>query len=145
MDKKSQIIELLNKENKKLNIILTEQSNVYNCVKNKNWIDLSSALENLNKLSDEFYKLDCKREEFFTKQSEILKDNQISNLVFELKNKLIKSRIENDALNSYVNTCSKFINGILDECIPQQKNTLYTKSGSIKKPAVHSVLIDKTF
>ena len=144
MDKKAQIIELLNKENKKLNSILSGQSTVYNCVKNKNWIDLSSALENLNKLSDEFYKMDCKREEFFTKQSEILKDNQIANLTFELKNKLIKSRIENDALNSYVNACSKFINGILDECIPQQKNTLYTKSGSIKKPAMHSVLIDKT-
>lgn len=144
MERKAQIIDLLNKENKKLNSILTGQSTVYNCVKTKNWIDLSFALENLNKLSDEFYKLDCKREEFFSRQSEDFKDKEISNLIFELKNKLIKSKIENDALNSYVNTCSKFINGILDECIPQQKNTLYTKSGSIKKPAMHSVLIDKT-
>ncbi len=144
MNQKQELLCVLKNEDEKLTLILDLQKTVYDCVKNRDWIFLVPSMEKINVLENDFLELEKKREILFENKNLNLRDREISEMMFALRSKLIKSKVENEALNSYVSASAKFAQGILDECVPQQKNVLYTKKGFLRKPAVQSILLNES-
>ena len=144
MNQKQELLDVLKKEDEKITFILDLQKTVYDCVKTKNWISLQPAMEKINAFENDFLELEKKREVLLENKNLNLRDKEVSEMMFSVRSKLVKSKVENEALNSYVSTSVKFAQEILDECVPQQKNVLYTKKGLLRKPPLQSILLNQS-
>lgn len=143
MAKKVTVSEILNQENDTLDRLLDCQSNVHIAVKTRNWIGLEEDLEKIRDLSLEFSALEEKREAACASGSEISPEEKA--LILTLHSKLLKSKIENQILNRYIETSRNFVQGILDNAIPQRRNVLYSRNGKIIKREPESVVLNRLF
>jgi len=141
MAKKNQISEILQKENDTLDRLLDCQSSVHIAVKTKNWIGLEEDLEKIRQLSLEFSALEEKREA--VSSVEISPDEKA--LMLKLHAKLLKSKIENEILNKYIETSRSFVQGILENAVPQRRNIVYSRDGKIVKREPESVVLNRIF
>ncbi len=136
-------MDILNQENDTLDKLLDVQANVHFAVKTKNWISLEEDLEKIRELTLEFSGLEEKREKAAEASSEISAEEKA--LMLKLHAKLLKSKIENQILNRYIETSRNFVQGILDNAVPQRRNVLYSRSGKIIKREPESVVLNRIF
>ena len=66
-------------------------------------------------------------------------------MMLKLHSKLLRSKIENQILNKYIETSRNFVQGILDNAVPQRRNVLYSRSGKIIKREPESVVLNRIF
>ena len=143
MAKKVTVSEILEKENDTLDRLLDCQSSVHIAVKTRNWIGLEEDLEKIRQLSLDFSALEDEREKACATGSEISAEEKA--LMLTLHSKLLKSKIENQILNRYIETSRSFVQGILDNAIPQRRNVLYSRNGKIIKREPESVVLNRLF
>lgn len=142
IEQKKQLIEVMQQENELLDKILNLQTILHNYVKEKNWENLNISLESLQSMSDDFVELEQKRESL-SKEIDIRIDEDISPVLTEVRGKLQKSKIENNALNEYISTTRKFLQGVFDTVVPQRRNKVYSKTGEFVKNEISSVVINQ--
>lgn len=141
IEKKQELIGVMQEENALLDKILSVQTVLHNCVKEKNWEELNKNIEDLQNLSDKFVELEEKRTEL---SEQVGKDDaEVRPVLSEVRGKLQRSKIENRALNEYISTTRKFLQGVFDEVVPQRRNKRYSSKGEIVKPELSSVVLDK--
>ena len=143
MAKKVSVLDILKKESDTLDRLLDCQSNVHIAVKTKNWIGLEEDLEKIRVISLEFSALEEEREKASEAASEITPEER--SLTLALHSKLLKSKIENQILNKYIETSRNFVQGILDNAVPQRRNVLYSRNGKIIKREPESVVLNRIF
>ena len=143
MAKNVTVLEILEKENDTLDRLLDCQSNVHIAVKTRNWIGLEDDLEKIRVLSLEFSALEDEREAACSTGDEISAEEK--KLMLTLHSKLLKSKIENQILNRYIETSRNFVQGILDNAVPQRRNVLYSRNGKIIKREPESVVLNRIF
>lgn len=141
IEKKQELIGVMQEENALLDKILSVQTVLHNCVKEKNWEELNKNIEDLQNLSDKFVELEEKR----TELAELVgkDDAEVRPVLSEVRGKLQRSKIENRALNEYISTTRKFLQGVFDEVVPQQRNKRYSSKGEIVKPELSSVVLNQ--
>lgn len=141
IEKKQKLIGVMQEENALLDKILSVQTVLHNCVKEKNWEELNKNIEDLQNLSDKFVELEEKRTEL---SEQVGKDDaEVRPVLSEVRGKLQRSKIENRALNEYISTTRKFLQGVFDEVVPQRRNKRYSSKGEIVKPELSSVVLNK--
>lgn len=141
IEKKQELIGVMQEENALLDKILSVQTVLHNCVKEKNWEELNKNIEDLQNLSDKFVELEEKRTEL---SEQVGKDDaEVRPVLSEVRGKLQRSKIENRALNEYISTTRKFLQGVFDEVVPQRRNKRYSSKGEIVKPELSSVVLNK--
>ncbi len=138
---KQNLILVMQEESKLLDSILNQQAVLHSCVKEKNWEKLNVNIENLQELSDKFVELEEKRTALADSADK--NDAEVKPVLSEVRGKLQRSKIENKALNEYIATTRKFLQGVFDSVVPQRRNKVYTKKGEIKKPELSSVVINQ--
>ena len=141
MAEKLSVMDILEKENETLDRLLDVQSNVHIAVKTRNWIGLEDDLEKIRVLSLEFSALEEKREA--ASSNEIKPDEKA--LMLKLHSKLLRSKIENLILNKYIETSRGFVQGILENAVPQRRNIVYTRNGKVLKREPESVVLNRIF
>ena len=127
----NEILEELSEKQKELRTVLTE----------RDWDNLLDLMSEINGLSDTFQKFDVRRDEL---QSQ-LTDSDIevyAGVLSSLRNRLLKCKVENQVISSYVNTTRQFISSVVQEAVPQIRNKNYTKKGVMTQPQTSSVLVD---
>lgn len=134
--------EILVKENALLDALLERQSELHAAVRAKNWIGLEENIQAVQNLSDEFSALDERRETLSSAKGEFSEEEK--SLLVGLHGKLLKSKIENQALGSYITATNNFVQGILDNAVPNRRNVLYSKSGIVQRGA-ESVVLNRIF
>lgn len=144
IEAKQELIAVMQKENKLLDVILEQQSVLHECVSKKDWAHLEDAMTNLQALSDEFAELEDARTALSGDRS-LAADADCAPVLSEVRGKLQKSKIENRALNEYIKTTRKFLQGVFDSVIPQRRNTLYSRTGNIVRPELSGVTLDRVF
>lgn len=144
-EKGKKMTQILGVENELLDCILEEQRKIHETVKNRNWNELETSLAHMEAYSDAFVSVDTSRENLAAGDKSIYLVEQVEPLFTTVRTKLTKSKIENQALASYVHATQDFLTGVLEECVPQERNTLYTNKGTIQKPAMQSVVVNKMF
>lgn len=144
IEAKQELIAVMQKENKLLDIILEQQSALHECVAKKDWAHLEDAMTNLQALSDEFVELEDARTAL-SGDAALASDADCAPVLSEVRGKLQKSKIENHALNEYIKTTRKFLQGVFDSVVPQRRNTLYSRTGKIVRPELSGVTLNRVF
>ena len=136
--------EVLDKEEKILDNLVHNQDLLKKAVTSKNWESLTKIINNINTISSEFLEADTNREVL----QDMMKMNEIKPYFERLgamRSKLLKCKIENQALSKYVNITKNFIQGVVDNALPQSRNKVYSKNGKIVQPQPQSVVLNLDF
>lgn len=134
---------ILDEENKLLDKMLSAQKEMRASIIEKDWEKLSNYLNHINNLSEEFQLLDAERDVV----QEMLNYEELKPFYEKLgilREKLLRYKIENQAISKYVDTLKKFIKGVVDNALPQSRSKIYTKKG-IYQPQPQSVVINKLY
>ncbi len=143
--KENQLIVILESQNELLDCMLNEQQNIHDAVISRKWNELEDCLSKMEAYSNGFVSLDENREKVVGDERNIYFRPNVEPLFTSVRTKLTQSKIENMALSSYVNATQGLLTDVLDKCVPQQRNTLYTSKGKIKKPEMQSVVVNRLF
>ncbi|MDE7292652.1 MAG: hypothetical protein K2N58_11490 [Treponemataceae bacterium] len=133
-----ELAALLEQEIALVEKILECQASVYSTVKEKNWVNLERDIDCLNELSSQFSAMEAKRDSLIAKHGEDSRE-----LLAKLRSRLLKSKVQNFALNTYIETMQNFVRGVLENAVPQRRNVLYSREGKILKPEPQSVVLNK--
>ena len=136
--------QILNKEEELLDSLTEKQAEFKVAVMEKNWEKLTSVINKINVQTDDFVELDAQREEMqYKMRAKELK--QYSEKLGTLRAKLLKWKIENQALEKYVNITKDFIKEVVDNALPQSGNKVYSKRGMIVQPQPQSIVVNQLF
>lgn len=144
-EKQKTCVQIMSAQNELLDCMLAEQQRIHETVKNRQWNELETCLSHMEAYSDAFVSLDTKREQVVGGDRSIYFSREVEPLFTSVRTKLARSKIENQALSSYVHATQDFLGGVLEQCVPQQRNTLYTNKGTIQKPVMQSVVVNRLF
>lgn len=136
---------ILKEQSDILDSMLAAQAELRNCVRTRVWSGLEEKITAVSNLGHRFSQLDERREALLLADKNLVNADGARALVSSVRSKLSRSKIENDALLEYIRITREFISGVLDHCVPQRSNTLYTSSGTIRKPTSPSVVVNVTF
>ncbi len=132
---------ILNEEENLLNTLNDRQVFLRAAVTDKNWMNLLDIISEINTISDSFQKCDVKRDSI----QENLKSEQLKpfmDQIGRIRSKLLKCKVQNQALSEYVVLTRQFIQRVVEEALPQTRNKNYTRYGMVKQPEPSSVLVD---
>ena len=136
--------QILVKEEGILDELVKAQNQLRKAVTEKNWESLTKIINNINSISSEFLEADTNREVL----QDMMKMNEVKPYFERLGNmrqKLLKCKIENQALSKYVNITKNFIQGVVENALPQSGNKVYSKNGKIVQPQPQSVVLNLDF
>ena len=136
--------EILEKEEGILDELVKSQNQLRKAVTEKNWESLTKIINTINTVSADFLEADAQREEL----QDMMKMDQVKPYFERLGNmraKLLKCKIENQALSKYVNITKNFIQGVVDDALPQSRSKVYSKNGKIVQPQPQSVVLNLDF
>ncbi len=136
--------QILEKEEQILDDLLKSQGQLRKAVTDKNWESLTRIINTINTISSNFLETDSEREDM----QDMMKMDEVRpyfERLGDMRTKLLKCKIENQALSKYVNITKNFIQGVVDDALPQSGNKVYSKSGRIVQPQPQSVVLDMNF
>ena len=135
---------ILDEQDKILDLLIVKQAEMKFAVTEKSWEKLSEIIPCINKIYEDFAEKDSVRD--------CLQDNiksaelkSFSEKITNLRSKLLKCKIENQALTKYVNITKEFIQGIVENALPQTGSKVYSNKGKILHPQPQSVVVDLSF
>ena len=143
-DKEMELISVLNEQERILDSMLDEQSRIHECVVKRSWEGLEQYVMTINELGCEFSRVDNFRDRIASVSDDIYFKPEVKDVFLRVKNKLSKSKIENDALAKYVNATKAFISEVMDNCISQQRNDIYSSNGTMRKNYAQSIVINRS-
>ena len=130
--------DILIEERDVLSNIIDRQNELRKAVKEKDWTKLMDIISAVNVAMDNFTALDEKRESL----SRDINSGECFDLLCEVRGKLLKCRVENNALNQYVGTASRFVRGIVNEALPQSRPRLYSHRGRVVQAQPKSIVVN---
>ena len=136
--------QILEKEEQILDDLLKSQSQLRKAVTDKNWESLTRIINTINTISSNFLETDSEREDM----QDMMKMDEVRpyfERLGDMRTKLLKCKIENQALSKYVNITKNFIQGVVDDALPQSGNKVYSKTGKIVQPQPQSVVLNMNF
>ena len=136
--------QVLEREEQILDELVKNQNSLRKAVTEKNWESLTRIINTINTVSGNFLEADAQREEL----QDMMKMDEVKPYFERLGNmraKLLKCKIENQALSKYVNITKNFIQGVVDDALPQSRSKVYSKSGKIVQPQPQSVVLNMDF
>ena len=143
-DKEMELISVLNEQERILDSMLDEQSRIHECVVKRSWEGLEQYVMTINELGGEFSRVDNFRDRIASVSDDIYFKPEVKDVFLRVKNKLSKSKIENDALAKYVNATKAFISEVMDNCISQKRNDIYSSNGTMRKNYAQSIVINRS-
>lgn len=143
--RENELVAVLKNQDEILDCMLIEQQKIHDCVKSRNWNSLEDSLSHMEAYSDAFVKLDEERMIISKDDNDMYFLPEVAPVLASVRTKLSKSKIENEALSGYVHATQDFLDEVLDNCVPQQRNTLYTNKGYLKKPERQSMIVNRLF
>ena len=136
--------DILEREEGILDELVKAQDQLRKSVTEKNWESLTRIINTINTVSGNFLETDAQREEL----QDMMKMDEVKPYFERLGNmraKLLKCKIENQALSKYVNITKNFIQGVVEDALPQSRSKVYSKTGKIVQPMPQSVVLNMDF
>lgn len=143
-------------EDELLSEIHDVQKMIRQSVNDRNWDDLQNYIFSFNELSNKFVSFEEERLECFdyfglvdgaglsSSNNKFTHEatGDIQELYLSVKQKLLASKIENNALNNYIKITTEFLQGVFDNVIPQRKTSVYSRNGSLVKNQPKSIILN---
>ncbi|MBQ0162947.1 MAG: hypothetical protein KBS84_07305 [Treponema sp.] len=141
MNENSTLMAVLAQENEVMDTILQCQANIREAVKQRDWMELEKNITRIQDSTVEFICLDDQRDSI--KKADFTEEEHEE--MRKIQAKLLKSKIENSSLSDYVSISRGFVQNIMDNVLPNRRNVLYSKRGTIVKHEPQSVVLNKVF
>ena len=141
---KMEFEQILVKEEGILDELVKAQNQLRKAVTEKNWESLTKIINTINTVSGDFLEADAERESI----QDMMKMDEVKpyfGRLASMRSKLLKCKIENQALSKYVNITKNFIQGVVEDALPQSGNKVYSKTGKIVQPMPQSVVLNMDF
>lgn len=138
----TELLQILTAQSDVLDCMLTQQKKIHDSVRDRRWSDLEESLSNMRAYSDAFVNLDQCRENYVGDDRTVYLAPAVQEVYVNVRTKLSRSRIENTALATYVSSTKEFVDGIIENCIPQSSAKVYGRNGRIMSPTAESVVLD---
>ena len=108
---------------------------------------LQECIETIREKTDVFVELEKDREALASAvdAEKIAGFESVAKAESAVRGKLLKSKVENNALGNYVKIVKDFVQGVIDNVVPQRRNTLYSRKGNIIKPQPESMVLNRLF
>lgn len=161
MDKKTAALSLyrtLKSQSALLDQILDAQQKIRIAVTDKQYSDLEGLLYKLGGLAETFCELEHTRiaacaglsaeanedgDVFIAVRSlSEANRNAVLEVFRDVRGKLSRSKIENEALNAFIKVAREFLQGVLDRAIPDRRNPVYSNRGSVVQSSPESLVLD---
>ena len=136
--------QVLEREEQILDELVKNQNSLRKAVTEKNWESLTRIINTINTVSGNFLEADAQREEI----QDMMKIDEVKpyfGRLADMRAKLLKCKIENQALSKYVNITKNFIQGVVEDALPQSRSKVYSKTGKIVQPMPQSVVLNMDF
>ena len=137
-----ELLQILNAQNDVLDCMLTQQKKIHDSVRDRRRTDLEESIENMRAYSDAFVNLDQCRENYVGDNRTLYLEPVIQEVYVNVRTKLSRSKIENSALATYVSSTKEFVDGVIENCVPQSRAKVYGRNGKIMSPTAESVVLD---
>ncbi|MBP5358730.1 MAG: hypothetical protein J6Y69_06050 [Treponema sp.] len=138
----NELLQILIAQNDVLDCMLTQQKKIHDSVKERKWVELENCINSMQAYSDAFVNLDQCRENFVGDNKDLYLMPEVRDVFASVRTKLSKSKIENNALATYVSSTREFVDGVLENCVPQSRTKVYGRNGKIIRPTAESVVLD---
>ena len=138
----NELLQILNAQNDVLDCMLTQQKKIHDSVRERRWIELENSINNMKAYSDAFVNLDQCRENFVGDNKDLYLAPEVQDVFVSVRTKLSRSKIENSALATYVSSTKEFVDGVIENCVPQSRTRVYGRNGKIVSPSAESVVLD---
>ncbi len=135
---------ILDEQDKILDLLIVKQAEMKSAVTEKSWEKLSEIIPFINKIYEDFAEKDSVRD-YLQDNIKSAELKSFSEKITNLRSKLLKCKIENQALTKYVNITKEFIQGIVENALPQTGSKVYSNKGKILHPQPQSVVVDLSF
>lgn len=135
---------ILNQEDLILDSLTEKQALLRKAVTSKSWENLTSLIEEINHIYEDFNEKDSERE-VMQDMVESKELKAFAPKIAVLRSKLLKCKIENQAITKYVNITREFIQGIVENALPQSGSKVYSSNGMIVQPQPQSVVVNLSF
>lgn len=153
---------ILSSQNQLLDSMIDQQKKIRAAVTRKDWSNLEELLYKVNELTDTFTEQEAARDGLcksvcaaahITATPDMYRTvccfpaefrTPIMEMFHQVRRKLTASKIENDALNDYIRITKGFLQGVFDSVIPKNRNTVYSRTGTVVKPPVPESLVLNT-
>ncbi len=151
-----QLYDVLLAQTELITQIYEMQKSIRESITKRDWETLQSTLYYINELSEGFTELEERRIKYFHDFGAVIGSditsvaknippqfkNAVQSVFADMKKKLMISKIENDSINEYIKISQDFIQGIFDTVLPQRRNTLYSRTGSLIKNQPESIVVN---
>ncbi|HZK20319.1 MAG TPA: hypothetical protein VFC68_06310 [Treponemataceae bacterium] len=155
-DLSQKVYTTLLEQNDLLENIIALQKIVYSAVTDKKWETIEDSMHTLSVVSEKFQFLEKTRVQLC---NELCPENagnmhSVADALFpplktpfiqtfhEVRQKLTVSKIENKAINDYIRISQDFLQGVMENVIPQRRNKIYTRTGTLVKNQPDSVVLN---
>ncbi len=142
--KEIELVKVLSEQERILDSMLEEQMRIHECVVKRSWEGLEEYISKISKLGNEFSTCDRFRDKIAPISENIYFAPEVKDVFLRVKTKLSKSKIENDALRQYVSATRKFISEVMDECVSEQRNDIYSSNGTFRKNYGQSIIVNSS-
>jgi hypothetical protein len=136
--------KILVRENDLLDELLIKQAALREALHDKRWDNLIETISSINMLADDFKEAESQRELLEAEETEEEKKAAMP-LLAQVRGKLVRSKIENQVQQDYLTIVRGFIQGVLDEVVPQGRNKIYSRSGKIVHSRPSSVVVNTLY
>ncbi|MDR1748285.1 MAG: hypothetical protein LBR47_04425 [Spirochaetaceae bacterium] len=147
-----------------LSVILEKQRAIRNCVNNKEWVSLEQRLDEIFNLSGSFQELEKQREQHFAEIASLtgvtetgeqgfytfirafsprLREDILRNFR-TIRQDLVISRIENNSLDRYIASATALLKGLFEDVVPQRRNKIYSRRGTIAAREPDSLIFNQS-
>ncbi len=133
--------KILEEEGKALDDMCGGQALLRKAVMDRDWSRLMDVTAAVNEKSVIFERLDAERDLLQSGMDRETLRPYLGTLG-GLRAKLLRCRTETRALGEYIAVTKNFIQGIIDEALPQSTNRTYTKQGFVRRQP-QSVVLDR--
>jgi FlgN protein. len=144
MAETTELERILLKEDVLLDAILVQQAALRSAVHEKKWERLMETISAVNRLADDFKQTEAERE-CIAKNADPEVQRAVMPLLARVRGKLVKSQTENRSLGDYIAITRGFIQGVLDEAVPQSRSKVYSRSGKIVHSRPSSVVVNTLY
>lgn len=148
-----ELLSKLDEQKAAFEALLSFQHGVYESVKEKDWTKLEENLRNCTRLSNEIEKNSIYFNGLTGESGKDIKAlagdftsgerKKILDLYGTVRHLALKSKIENDCLNSYVQNMEVFLKGFFEAVVPSKKYYTYNAYGQKVKREVESLVLNK--
>lgn len=153
--------DVLRQEIALLERLSSSQEIVKNAVFTRDWADLDSMLARLGEYGTEFELLEKERVRIFSElcggsgervpfyavaaRMDDSRRRELTDLYRRLKLDVLKVRLANDSLSTYLNEARATMTGFMEAAFPDRKGNLYSKKGSKVESEMRSLVLDRSF